>query len=448
MALTKVRNSMILGDVINVLDYGAVGNNSNDDTAAIQAALTAGAGNVVYFPKGAYRVTSGLSVPNRTTISGAGPISSQIYYRTTATATNQLFDFDNVDNIYMDNIGLVCDKGAGSRETTAILAQGDSGSVTEVKLENVYISDFQRTGIFMNTSVYYFDINKCRIFSTSNSTANGGDGITNAYGIYIGDTINAIRIKDSRISLNDVAIHSATVNQKYSILIDGCYFEQNGVAGAPVEFDTVSLRNFSAVGFTNNYCEANLTGTTIEDSFLKLQACRAANISGNIFAGAFGGVTKSKNLIGIKSSCYGVHIHGNEFQDPTTNYVYVADGTSTAKVERNYFDNFGTPVVTYAAIMGRMSNQLVELDVPLLDSVTTGTVLSGGFYEKQVSVLGVPVDRNCTVLATAQQIGAEWQVTASIKQADVVWLQFRNLSASSNSFTGTVAIRVIKNGSF
>lgn len=448
MALTKAHNRMISDALINVKDYGAVGDNLTDDTAAIQAALTAGAGNTVYFPKGSYRVTSGLSVPNRTTILGVGPVSSQVYYRTTATTTNQLFDFDNVDNIYMNNIGLVCDKGAGSKETTAILAQGDTGSVTEIKLENVYISNFQRNGIYVNTSVYYLDISKCRIIETSNATSNGGDGLTNAYGIFLGATVNAIRIKDCRINSNDVAIHTADTNQKYSVLIDGCYFELNGLAGAPVEFDTISLRKVSAIGFTNNYCEANLTGTNTEDSFLKLDACRAANISGNLFAGAIGGVTKSKNLIGLKNSCYGVHIHSNEFQDPTTNYVYVADGASIAKVERNYYDAFGTPVVTYANIMSRMTPALVEIDVPLLDSVTTGTVGAGSFYEKEVSVVGVPLDRNCTVIATAQNIGSEWQITSSIKDSDIVRLQFRNLSASSNSFTGTVAIRILKNGSF
>ena len=39
MALTKVTYSMIQGDVVNVLDFGAVGNGTTDDAAAIQAAM-------------------------------------------------------------------------------------------------------------------------------------------------------------------------------------------------------------------------------------------------------------------------------------------------------------------------------------------------------------------------------------------------------------------------
>lgn len=62
MSLTKASYSMITGAVINVLDYGAIGNGIADDTAAITAAVTAAsAGSTVYFPVGTYKVTSGIT---------------------------------------------------------------------------------------------------------------------------------------------------------------------------------------------------------------------------------------------------------------------------------------------------------------------------------------------------------------------------------------------------
>lgn len=449
MGLTKTTFAMTSGQVINAKDYGAVGDNSTNDTAALQTALTAATGGVLFIPKGAYRVTAQLNVPNRTTIVGEGPISTQIYYRTASTTVfNQLFRFDNVDNIQLEKIGLICDIGAGCQNTVGVYCSGGAGAVTEINLSEVYIDGFQRYGVLTQNGVYYFTMDRCRVTNISNAVSRGGTGTDNGIALYFGATVNAMRITRSRISLNDVAMESATTNQKYSLVISGCYFESNGLAGSPVEYDTISLKNWSAVEFTGNYCEANLTGTTIADSFLKLRACRGVDVGGNLFAGAFGGVTKSKNLIGISDSCYGVMIHDNEFQDPTTNYVYVADGASVAQVYRNYYDAFGTPVVTYANIMAKMTAALVELDVPHLASVTTGSISAGASYQTELAVVGVPLDRNCTVIATAQNIGSDWQVTASIKQDDVVRLQLQNLSASSNSFTGTVAIRVIKNGSF
>jgi hypothetical protein len=56
MALTKATFSMIDGAMVNVLDYGAVGDNSTDCTAAIQAAVNTGL--PVFFPSGVYKTTA------------------------------------------------------------------------------------------------------------------------------------------------------------------------------------------------------------------------------------------------------------------------------------------------------------------------------------------------------------------------------------------------------
>jgi hypothetical protein len=56
MALTKVTYSMIDGAAVNVLDYGAVGDDATSNTAAIQAALNAlTSGGTLYVPEGIYR---------------------------------------------------------------------------------------------------------------------------------------------------------------------------------------------------------------------------------------------------------------------------------------------------------------------------------------------------------------------------------------------------------
>jgi hypothetical protein len=61
MSLTKVTYSMISGAPVNVQDYGAVGNGSTDDSAAIQAALNSGA-SVVVFPTGTYLINTTLTL--------------------------------------------------------------------------------------------------------------------------------------------------------------------------------------------------------------------------------------------------------------------------------------------------------------------------------------------------------------------------------------------------
>jgi hypothetical protein len=58
--------------VLNVRDYGAVGDGTTDDTAAIQAALDIASNDVVHFPPGTYKVTSLTVSAHGTILRGAG----------------------------------------------------------------------------------------------------------------------------------------------------------------------------------------------------------------------------------------------------------------------------------------------------------------------------------------------------------------------------------------
>lgn len=70
--------ALSLTDIRSVKDYGAVGNGSTDDTAAIQSAMN-GNSNGVYFPRGQYRVTSTLTNSGSgLVLFGDGPQASEI----------------------------------------------------------------------------------------------------------------------------------------------------------------------------------------------------------------------------------------------------------------------------------------------------------------------------------------------------------------------------------
>lgn len=72
----------VSGVVFNVKSptYGAVGNGTTDDTAAIQAAVTAASvsGGIVLFPQGVYRITAALTLNTKVSLLGIGASASVI----------------------------------------------------------------------------------------------------------------------------------------------------------------------------------------------------------------------------------------------------------------------------------------------------------------------------------------------------------------------------------
>jgi hypothetical protein len=78
-------------DMVNVKDFGAIGDGVADDTAAIQAAIDSIpiTGGGVYFPNGIYIITESLSVGSNTQLFGQG-ISSEIKASQTSFVTSRL----------------------------------------------------------------------------------------------------------------------------------------------------------------------------------------------------------------------------------------------------------------------------------------------------------------------------------------------------------------------
>ena len=96
-----------LRDVISVKDFGATGDGSTNDTAAIQAALDARAGSSLYIPAGTYITTSALTISAGTYVYG-DYTESIIAVQPTASATtvNNCIEF-NGDDITVDNIKIL-----------------------------------------------------------------------------------------------------------------------------------------------------------------------------------------------------------------------------------------------------------------------------------------------------------------------------------------------------
>lgn len=107
---TTARNLVTrFADVVNVKDFGAVGDGVADDTAAIQAALNLSQGKQVFIPEGIYKITSQLNAQDRSTIYGDNRDTSIFQYSGSSTITNgSILKFSNKSAIAVHNLGFRC----------------------------------------------------------------------------------------------------------------------------------------------------------------------------------------------------------------------------------------------------------------------------------------------------------------------------------------------------
>jgi hypothetical protein len=135
MSLTKVSYSMITGSPFNVLDYGAVGNGTTNDTAAIQAAIDAAianGGGTVYLPAGTYKTTASINITDDVIrLVGAQQYASIILSDHTGNAINIATNNQPyVGNLYIkrNTIG-----ARGSRTGVGIRVYGDIAGASSVQ---------------------------------------------------------------------------------------------------------------------------------------------------------------------------------------------------------------------------------------------------------------------------------------------------------------------------
>lgn len=241
-------------DVINVKDYGAIGDGVADDTAEIQAAIDANPGKAIYFPAGNYKITSQIRIKRAWTsliADATGVATLQFATDTTNAAILVRSDLDpafpsifsvNILNIRLQktvtntvaSVGIEFDRADGTRFINSEVV----GFATSLKVSggrNNYFSDLRLSAFGIATP-----ISGTSIVEIKSSTFSGGlTGFTQMFDNCI---ISADFVIDYAVSIlgNDYCsfansyIASATVaiiringngGSVYDNWFDHCYFD-------------------------------------------------------------------------------------------------------------------------------------------------------------------------------------------------------------------------------
>lgn len=192
-----------LQEWVSIRDFGAVGDGSTNDTAAIQAAIDAvatGAGSgVVYIPAGTYLIdtNTAISVPSNVIIQGSGmksilkKISGTADIFTTTGNNTQFLDFrmEGPNNTGCDGITLNAGatecviKNIEGYQLASTVTCGVTSRVYDVLIENVVSRNNTQQGIHCNI-VSRCSVRSCKSFDIGSSSLH--------HGIYIGQSTDLV----------------------------------------------------------------------------------------------------------------------------------------------------------------------------------------------------------------------------------------------------------------
>lgn len=142
MALTKVTFSMIDGPFINVKDFGAVGNGTTNDTAAVLLAIAASAGKVLLWPAGTYLINNNPIIPVSNSAWCLTP--SATITNVTTSAVYVMFSIDGVSNFTLYGGGTIQGYVVNNPVANAILVN-ISNSAATIDTKNILIDNITFT---------------------------------------------------------------------------------------------------------------------------------------------------------------------------------------------------------------------------------------------------------------------------------------------------------------
>lgn len=178
-AYTQAHNWFDVKDVA----YGAKGDGSTDDTAAIQAAITAAeaSGGVVYFPVGNYICSSTLNVTGTITIKGAGAGSADHLLSALTRLTFATTSTDGLNisagGCTLEDLVVINTSGAETAGAGIHVTQGSYMHLSRVGIRGFYDNLAIDVGIYYTIEASYL-LNCVRYAAhiQNTSVADAGDG--------------------------------------------------------------------------------------------------------------------------------------------------------------------------------------------------------------------------------------------------------------------------------
>ncbi len=402
--------------VISVGDYGAKGDGTTDDTAAVNAAIAAlpSSGGTVFFPEGTYLLDGQVSVPDNCTLLGCGRGSIILVDDTfDSDKRSVILNSDQTDgneNITIDNLCFTVTADAVLTYTGHPRGPVSMARVTGLRLTRIFTKDYYGRTFIWLWGCKHVHISGCDIENKKTLTAGGGIWI---YGGY--DTDHGTTDWDSYdivVTGNSITTHAdeglcfwGSYADIYDVTVTGNYlFNDIGTACWPLSI----IGFYTEGGTASRYVtDVSVTGNVIDGGLIVRSNTARINISGNAITGqgtTHMSVAVVKNSSGTSDKPADIVISGNTIID--AGYGVISDSCLRLCVCDN--------IVIDAATMG------IEERATASDTAYSGNVIRNNIIEGCTS--GIKTESQGVIVADNTVLGGAVAVRAAegIEHCDFV----------------------------
>lgn len=459
MALTKATYSMIEGAPINVLDYGAVGDNSTNDAAAIQEAVDAlpASGGALEFPSGkTFVIGTPINFTGKSdfTVTGFGAT-----IRCGATRITSYLNLDGATNATI--IGLTFD---GRVAQMPLYTSGDfptpynvgiysNSGVAGLKVQNCTFENLYTIGgsIRLSSNVTFSDC----VFTSPAQTQDQNLQHLNfqtSQNIRVSncDFINAA---PPTIASGVCGVFASGITGQ-GIKIDGCNFDYCGR-------DNTGTHRLGVIDFyydVDNVVVTNCVSRNTLAQFMRLSSAYGAKISNNqIYMSA--NCEVDYNILSVESGatiisgnnveCKNINIYANHFEDPQrrtaiTVGIFSYDWGAYAR-NINVSDNTFFNVKRTVTVLGPFSGVTIANNLHQGVSGATTGLISSEVMPGITSTAGVEADSfydglsisGNTITSLGDVAGVLIEIPSTTAFAGSFIVSNNTISSASVTTTGT-----------
>ncbi len=480
-------------DVVNVKDFGAVGNGASDDTTAINLAIAAATGKKVYFPSGTYLVSSTITVTHSVVLVGSGMWTTLIK-RTGDFGDTFFFTGNDGSGTSLTDVS-ISDLKIQSFGLTTSGAHLHINGVNRIRISNVYMQDGY-IGLWASSATIAY-IDNFRILFTNLFTGSATGrrfALFDSNASYAHASCGDVFI--SNFSFRGTGSANNTEIGVYIKSADGLWFSNGYVCGTSSSNITLSSEiagtgNQVGLVFFDNVMSDECLGAGV--SFLgnsntgrdiKFSNCTfkgngqalygiLANANATFIEVQFSNCTVSEYLnegINLASSgCqefgfYDMQVRGNSYGNPGAyNNVSISDGGKIQFIGGTYGGKnvvpFGTNDAAYAfGISSGADTNIMIIGVDATNNYTGSFNISGGIRNNVY--VNDCLSQNANTIASATNIDLPVAFSTTIitgntlisnitaqKDYTTVTLIFTSTGSNSNNALGTGG-NIILNGAF